>query len=81
MSRGLIDYMTWAYTFLHKGRGVLRADEVKAIGAGAKTVARTAPAVLANEEQADLQTALSEAQLIEQHIEESISWLLTLENN
>ena len=42
---------------------------------------KTAPAVLANEQDGDLTAVLAEAQLIEQHIEESVEWLLTLEIN
>lgn len=79
MTRGLIDYLTYAYSYLHKGRGILRADDMQAIRAGTRTMVKTAPAVLANETDTDLTTVLAEAKLIEQHIEESVDWLLTLE--
>ncbi len=79
MTRGLIDCLTYAYSYLHKGRGVLTAEDVRAIRAGTKTMARTAPDVLSSE--SDLAVTLDEVQLIDQHIEESVNWLLTLENN
>lgn len=79
MSRGLIDYLTYAYSYLHKGRGILRADDVRAIREGTRTMVRTAPAVLASEDSQELGVTLDEARLIEQHIEESVEWLLTLE--
>ncbi len=81
MSRGLIEYLTYAYSYLHKGRGILRANEVTAIRAGTRAMVKTAPAVLANEQDGDLTAVLAEAQLIEQHIEESVEWLLALEIN
>ena len=82
MSKGLIDSLTFAYSFLCKGRGRLDADQIRAIQAGADTVTKTAPVVLADEstpagrELLDLE----EANMINGHIEEATIWLLSLEN-
>lgn len=77
MTRGLIDSLTYAYRYLHKGRGILTAEDAQAIRAGTRAMVKNAPAVLADE--AELRITLDEAQLIEQHIDESVDWLLRQE--
>ena len=81
MNRGLIDFMTFSYSYLCKGRGILKADEIRAIQSGAGTVARTAPAVLEQEgpQSEERRLTLEEAQMIQQHIDECTDWLLRLE--
>lgn len=83
MTRGLIDYLTFAYSFLCKGRGRLDADQIRAIQAGADTVTKAAPVVLADEGTPagrELALDLEEAAMINGHIEEATVWLLSLEN-
>ncbi len=82
MSKGLIDYLTYAYSFLCKGRGKLGADQIRAIQAGADTITKTAPVVLADDGPAGRELALDleEANMINGHIEEATVWLLSLEN-
>ena len=82
MSRGLIDYLSYAYSFLCKGRGKLGADQIRAIQAGADTITKTAPVVLADDGPAGRELALDleEANMINGHIEEATVWLLSLEN-
>ena len=82
MSRGLIDYLTYAYSFLCKGRGRLEAEQIRAIQKGADTMTKAAPVVL-NEEgpgSRELALDLEEANMINGHIEEATIWLLNLEN-
>lgn len=81
MGRGLIDYLTYAYGYLCKGRGRLSAEQIRAIQQGAETVTRTAPVVLADDAPAgkELKLDLEEAVMINQHIEECTQWLLSLE--
>ena len=82
MSKGLIDYLTYTYSFLCKGRGKLGADPIRAIQAGADTITKTAPVVLADDGPAGRELALDleEANMINGHIEEATLWLLSLEN-
>lgn len=82
MSKGLIDYLTYAYSFLCKGRGRLGADQIRAIQAGADTMTKAAPVVLADEGPAGKELALDleEANMINGHIEEATIWLLSLDN-
>lgn len=81
MMKGLIDYMTFAYSFLCKGAFDLRGDDVKAIRAGANTIARTAPTVLKDESAPSRrqELTLAEAEMINQHIDECAEWLLRQE--
>lgn len=82
MSRGLIDSLTFAYSFLCKGRGRLNAEQIRAIQAGADTMTKAAPIVLADDGPAGKELALDleEANMINGHIEEATVWLLNLEN-
>lgn len=82
MSKGLIDYLTYAYSYLCKGRGKLAAEQIRAIQAGADTMTKTAPVVLADDGPAGRELALDleEANMINGHIEEATIWLLKLEN-
>lgn len=83
MSRGLIDYLTYAYTFLCKGRGRLDADSIRAIQNGADTITKTAPVVLMDDSTPagrELALDLEEANMINNHIEQATVWLLSLEN-
>ena len=81
MTRGLIDYLTYTYRFIHKGSGILKAPDLQAIGVGASVMVRTAPGILPQDtDLEEVSRTMQEAQLIDHHIEESIAWLLTLEN-
>lgn len=82
MSRGLIDTLTYTYSFLCRGRGRLDASQIKAIQQGADTMTKAAPVVLADDGPAGKELALDleEANMINGHIEEATIWLLSLEN-
>lgn len=80
MYRGLIDSLTFTYSFICKGRGRLRPEEMEAITRGAHTITATAPAVLDDqaasaEDQKDLQEAIK----IDQHIDEMYAFLTAME--
>ena len=82
MFRGMIDYLTFGYTFLCKGRGKLRADELTKIQGGATTVVIHAEEVLGDGTRtltADERADLEEARKICEHIEEMSVFLQTLE--
>ena len=82
MYRGLIDFMTYAYTFVCKSRGKLSSDEIDAVSLGAHTVAVKAEEVLGDGSRTmtkDDRADLLEAQKIDQHIEEMNVYLQSLE--
>lgn len=77
MYKGLIDNLTFVYSFLAKGRGKLQADQLQAIAQGAHTITKTAPAVLGNDDQTAADAAdLNEARLIDTHIEQMMVFQL-----
>jgi hypothetical protein len=82
MYRGLIDHLTFAYTYICKGRGRLKAEDMAAIAQGAHVVAVNAPNVLARTdmmETASDRADLAEARKIDEHIEEMYVFLNSLE--
>ncbi len=82
MNRGLIDYLTWTYSFLCKGRGILFPDDIRAIQNGANTMTRTAPIVLRDESRPagkEAEVIQEEAEMITQHINECVDWLIRQE--
>ena len=82
MSRGLIEALTYTYSFLCRGRGRLDAAQIRAIQQGADTMTKAAPVVLSDDGPAGKELALDleEANMINEHIEEATVWLLSLEN-
>lgn len=82
MYRGLIDHLVFAYGYICKGRGRLKAEDMKAIAQGAHVVAVNAPDVLARSdirESADDRADLAEARKIDEQIEEMFVFLTSLE--
>lgn len=82
MYRGLIDYMTFAYTFICKGRGRMKKEEMDAVALGAHTVVANAEQVLGDGSRmqtVDDTADLLEAQKIDRHIEEMNVYLQSLE--
>ena len=81
MSKGLIEALTYTYSFLCRGRGRLEADQIRAIQKGADTMTKAAPVVLADEGPVgkDFALDLEEANMINGHIEEATTWLHSLE--
>lgn len=82
MFRGMIDYLTFGYTYLCKGRGKLSAADMAKIMGGAKVVVDNAEAVLGGaatpvgaEDRADLK----EAGKIYEHLEEMAVFLQSME--
>ena len=82
MSRGLIESLTYTYSFLCRGRGRLDATQIRAIQKGADTMTKAAPVVLSDEGPVGKEFALDleEANMINEHIEEATVWLRSLEN-
>ncbi len=80
MYRGLIDNLTFVYSFICKGRGKLTEAEMQAISGGAHTLTDKAPAVLGSEDETASDRAdLAEARKIDEHIEEMTIFLQSLE--
>ena len=82
MFKGLIDYLTFGYTFICKGRGKLKASEMMMIQGGADVAVRHAGEVLGDNGQQmtkDDQLDLEEARKIYEHVEEMSVFLQSLE--
>lgn len=81
MFKGLIDYLTFGYTFICKGRGKLKAGEMTLIRGSADVAVRHAEEVLAEGRQMteDDRADLAEARKILEHVEEMSVFLQTLE--
>lgn len=81
MFRGLIDYLTFGYTFICKGRGKLKPSEMMMIQGGANSVVNHAEQVLGDGQamSRDDRADLEEARKIYEHIEEMSAYLQTLE--
>ena len=80
MYKGLIDNLAFVYSFICKGRGKVPQDDLRAVANGAHTLVRHAPAVLGGEdEQAEDRKDLSLAGKMDEHIEEAVVFLASLE--
>ncbi len=81
MFKGLIDYLTFGYSFICKGRGKLKPSEMMMIQGGADVAVRHAEEVLAEGQQLtkDDKLDLEEARKIYEHVEEMSVFLQSLE--
>ena len=82
MYRGLVSTLTYMYRFVAMGRGRLKKDELEQLMGSAGLMSAKAPQVLADEFSnltEDDRQALSQAVLVDQHIEEMVQWLIDLE--
>jgi len=81
MYRGLIDYLSFAYTMLCKGRRVLCDDDIRDITKGAHAVVRNAEEAIDPENRADKEDRadLEQARKIDEHIEEMTVFLMSME--
>ena len=81
MYRELIDYLTFTYGFMCKGRGKLTEADMRAIAGGARVMTDRAPEVLGKpeEEMAEDRADLAEARKITEHVEEMSVFLMSLE--
>lgn len=81
MYKGLIENLTFVYSFICRGRGKLTAEDNQALATGAHTLVRTAPAVLGDEgaETGEDRADLALAGKIDEHIEEAVVFLGNLE--
>ncbi len=78
--KGLIDNLAFVYSFIAKGRGKIRQDDMRAIATGSHTLVANAPAVLGREDEvADDRADLAEARKMEEHIEDMVIFLEHLE--
>ena len=83
MFKELINSLSFMYTFAARSRGKLDRQELEALQGGAHVMATNASAVLADKESdftRDEKNDMAEAQLIDQHIDEMVEWLLNLDN-
>lgn len=51
MYKGLVENLTFVYSFIARGNGKLGRDDVRALANGAHVLTRKAPAVLGGEEE------------------------------
>ncbi len=80
MYKGLIDNLAFVYGFIHKGRGKLDEEDLRAVANGAHTIVAHAPAVLGGEdEQAEDRKDYAVAVNMDKQIEEATVFLLSLE--
>lgn len=81
MYKELIQSLTFTYTLIARGRGKLDPFQLKSLQAGAITQTEVAPLILDTENKADKndQCDLAEAQLINEHIEEMLTFQLSAE--
>ena len=80
MYKGLIDNLAFVYAFICKGRGKVPQDDLRAVADGAHTLVRHAPAVLGGEDEQDEDRKdLSLAGKMDEHIEEAVVFLASLE--
>lgn len=80
MYKGLIENLTFVYSFLAKGNGKLGRDDVRALANGAHVLTRKAPAVLGSEdEQAADKADYAVAQKVDVDIEGMTVFLMSQE--
>lgn len=82
MYRGLIDHLTFVYSYVCKGRGKLTEDDMDALSRGAHTLTANAREVLGDGtavETEEDKKDLAEAGKIDTHIEEMCVFLNSLE--
>ena len=85
MIREMIASLTFMYRYAALGRGKLDADALAGIKMGADAVAQNAESVLAKSEsehgvpEREIREGLQQAQLVDQHIDEMVNWLISLE--
>ena len=83
MFKELVSTLSFMYWFAAKGRGKLGQKELENMRGSAHVMAANAEAVMADKGPEaltpDEKSDLCEAQLIDEHIEEMIDWLIRLE--
>lgn len=80
MYRQLIDHLAFTYSFICKGRGKVKEEDLVGIADGAHAIVKNAPAVLGGEdERAEDRADLAEAMKMDEHIEDMIVFLQHLE--
>lgn len=82
MLKELIHSLSFTYCFLARSRGKLSREELSGIRAGTSSMTAHAADVLLEKDKAytaDQEADLAEADLIDEHIEEIIDWLLRQE--
>lgn len=82
MYKGLLKTLTYMYQFVTLGRDQLRPDQVNSIAASGRVLVETAPQVLEPDDGDDTsknRLDLTQAEIVEQHIEEMVVWITHLE--
>lgn len=82
MFKELINTLSFMYCFTARSRGKLGQQELDGLRSSAQTMSNFAPAVLSEEGHQlteDERRDLEEAEMIDSHIEEMVSWLISLE--
>ena len=82
MHKGLLRTLTYMYQFITLGRGTLTGAQLTDMAAAASTMAGTAPQILEPGEGENAEACrldLAQAEIVEGHIEEMVSWITHLE--
>lgn len=82
MFKELIRTMGFLYTFASRGRGKLNQEQLKGISDTGAVLVGNAEEVLGDDKDGltpDEKTDLLQAVMMEQHIEEMVTWLIGLE--
>lgn len=82
MFKELIRTMGFLYTYVSRGRGKLNPAQLRSLSDTGAVLVGNAEAVLGDEKDgltADEKTDLEQAVMMEQHIEEMVTWLIGLE--
>jgi|GEM_PF-4747529 len=83
MLKELIDTLSFMYCYAARSRGKLSREELGGIRAGANAMSAHAAEVLLEKDKAytpEQESDLAEIDLIDEHIEEIVAWLLSVEN-
>lgn len=82
MLKEMINTLSFMYCYAARARGKLDREELGQLRAGANVMARRAGDVLLNQDAAltaEQEQDLAEIDLIDDHIEEMVDWLIRLE--
>lgn len=82
MFKELIRTMGFLYTYASRGRSKLNPTQLRSLSATGEVLVGNAKAVLGDEKEgltADEKTDLEQAVMMEQHIGEMVTWLISLE--
>ena len=80
MYKELISHLAFTYSFICKGRGKVKEEDLVGIADGAHAIVKNAPAVLGSEdEKEEDRKDLALAEKMDYHIEDAVLFLQSLE--